>query len=290
MGEKRVPPLFGDMFLRVFGSEGSEGSRRAVLALANAMLRAAGARELERADEVRAETSIPGGARLKSPRLDVVVRCDGRRVDIEAERCRVDVFNKSAFYASKLAVAGTPKGGDSGYWAAPEVAVITLYDNEAALFEGEQFLTVGRTHWEREGGCVAPRDSPLFVIVEVSKFRLRYNGLTEEVLADEALAWLYLLSKGYESDEEVREMSERFDGIMEFAREYGYALDDPALVRDYDRWLDSELEWASGMHMARQDGIAEGRAEGRAEAIAKLRELGVDELIVAQVAALSEGA
>ncbi|MBQ9004679.1 MAG: hypothetical protein IJ087_22820, partial [Eggerthellaceae bacterium] len=81
-----------------------------------------------------------------------------------------------------------------------------------------------------------------------------YNELTEEVLGDELRAWLYLLGSGYANEEEVCEMSERFDAMASFAREYGYALDDPELERDFARWLDSEMEWNSGMYQAEKRG------------------------------------
>ncbi|MBQ9004304.1 MAG: hypothetical protein IJ087_20890, partial [Eggerthellaceae bacterium] len=109
MGKKRIPPLFNDMFLRVFGTE---DSKPATLGLATAILRAAGAPALERVDEISADRTEPGGAVLTSPRLDVVIRGESRLVDIEAERRDVDVHAKSLFYASKLVVAHTPKWRD----------------------------------------------------------------------------------------------------------------------------------------------------------------------------------
>ena len=306
---KRIPPLFNDMFLRVFGTE---ESKPATLALANAVLRAAGAPELERVDEISADHTEPGGAVLKSPRLDVVIRCETRLVDIEAQRRAVDIHNKLLFYASKLIVAHTPKGEDPKFERVPEIAIITLLDG-TTMFEGEQFLSAGRIHWERDGACIPGKGNPLFAVVEMDKFRRRYNKLTEEVLDDELLSWLYLLVRGYENEKEVDAMSERFDAMVSFAREYGYALDDPKLERDFDRWLESEMEYNSAMHQMRktaleeglEEGLKKGRAQGRAQGLeegraqgleegraqttaeiaAKMRELGIDEDIIAQATA-----
>ena len=131
----------------------------------------------------------------------------------------------------------------------------------------------------------------------MGKFRDRYNELTEEVLADELLSWLYLLGSGYESEEEVAAMSERFDAMVSFAREYGYALDDPKLERDFDRWLDSEMEWNSvmyemkktgweeGLKEGRDEGLKQGREQASSEIAARLRELGVDEGVIAKATA-----
>ncbi|MBQ9002852.1 MAG: hypothetical protein IJ087_13455 [Eggerthellaceae bacterium] len=130
------------------------------------------------------------------------------------------------------------------------------------------------------------RGNPLFVVVvEMAKFRRMYNELTEEVLSDELRARLYLLVRGYECERVVGEMSERFDAMASFAREYGYALDDPELERDFDRWLDSVMEWNSGMRRAEKKGMAQGREEAAREIAAKLRELGIDEGVIAQATA-----
>ena len=137
---KMIPPLFNDMFLRVFGTE---GSKPAALGLVNAILRAAGALELERIDEVSADRTEPGGAVLKSPRLDVVIRCEDRFIDLEAQRHPVNVYNKSLYYASKLIDNHMRKGVDNDYAHIPEVAVITLLENQT-IHDERQFLTAGR--------------------------------------------------------------------------------------------------------------------------------------------------
>ena len=92
---ERFTPLFSDAFLQIFGSA---DSAPVVQPFVNALLRAVGMAEVERIESITADAALPGGLQCKTPRLDIVMLCDdGRLVDLEAERRKVNVGNKSMF-------------------------------------------------------------------------------------------------------------------------------------------------------------------------------------------------
>ena len=137
------------------------------------------------------------------------------------------------------------------------------------LFPGEeQFLTVCRMGWSLErGDCAEGPDGIVLVAAELDRVRERYNGgnRIEDVLADESLAWLYLLAGGYEDPKELGRMAESFPTMEEFAERYGIAIGDPDLKRKYDVWWQSEMEYNSMVSYARREGREAGLEEGYAE-------------------------
>jgi len=298
---RRFDPLFNDAFLRIFGSPDSAPVTRPLL---NAVIRSVGLPEVESVESITADAALPGGVACKTPRLDVViVSGDGRLFDLEAQRRKVDFGAKSMLYAAKLLAENTGKGPDDGYASVPRVVVVMLLEGTEMFPESGQIVSACRMAWDVDGEPVAGPDCITLVVAELDKVRQRYNaGNIEDVLADESLAWLYLLAAGYEHPEEVDRIMGSFPTIEEFAVRYGIAIDDPDLKRAYDNYWLSELEYNSVMNQARKDGRAEGReigleegrAEGRAEGIASmvesLRAAGADEALIAAAADAARGA
>jgi len=147
--------------------------------------------------------------------------------------------------------------------------------------------------------------------VEIDKVERRYNGgVTEEVLADELTAWLYMLARGYRDEEEAGEIVERFSGIEEFAEHYNLAINDPETVRAYDSYCLDVMEYNSVIECAVEDareqareqgygegfgegfdkGHGEGYGNGIASLAAELRALGVPEETVAEAVRRAEAA
>lgn len=276
----RFTPLFNDAFLRIFGSADSEPVTKPLL---NAVLRKVGLEELDRIESISTDASLPGGVECKTPRLDVVVVCDdGRLIDLEAQRRKVDVGAKSLLYAAKLLVENTPKGKDDSYRHMPHVVAVVLLEGSTVVPDPGRFISVCKMRWDAERPLGGPLDGPdniVVVLAELDKVRARYNDgeHMDEVLTDESLAWLYLLAIGYEDPEEVNAIMKSFPTMEEFATRYGIALGDPDLKRAYDRYWESELEYNSIMEAAREDGREEGRKEGHEEAVATLRAAGFEE-------------
>ena len=108
--------------------------------------------------------------------------------------------------------------------------------------------------------------------------RALYNrGGIEAVLADESLAWLYLLADGYKDPEEVDRMAGAFPTMEEFAQRYGLAIGDPDLALAYERYWESEMEYNSAINYAKREGREEGILEERMRIDAALRAAGMDE-------------
>lgn len=132
----------------------------------------------------------------------------------------------------------------------------------------------------------------VFILVELEKIRRRYTSLTEDVLNDETLAWLYVLARGFEDKGETMKIAEKFPTIEEFAEQYGIAIDDPELKAKYRAYDIAVKEYKSQQkYLARvrreaaekaakeaeEEGRAIGRALGREEGLARGREEGLEE-------------
>ena len=275
---ERFSPLFNDAFLRIFGSPDSAPVTQP---LVNAILRAVGIQEIEKVERIAADAALLGGVKCKTARLDVVVLADnGRIVDLEAQRRKVDVETKSMFYAAKLLAENTPKGRGEDYADVPQAIVIVLLEGRIMFPDEPQFLSVCRMRWRLSDGREADGpDRIVLVVAELDKVRERYNDPEnlDDVLADESLAWLYLLAVGYKDPGEVARMTEEITNMEEFAERYGIAVDDPDLKRKYDAWWQAEMEYNSMMSYARREGLADGLREGRADGLREGRADGLRE-------------
>ena len=281
---ERFSPLFNDAFLKIFGSA---DSAPVTLPLLTAVLRAAGLSEVERVNRIVADASLPGGVECKTPRLDVVMFSDdGRVFDLEAERRKVDVGNKSMYYGARLLSGVVGKGSDDTYGTIPQAVVVVLLEGSEMFPDSDQVVTPCRMRWDLRGGELDGPDRMVIVAAELDKVRELYNrGGLEEVLFDESLAWLYLLAAGYKDPEEVHRIMESFPTIEEFAERYSIAIGDPDLRRAYDKYYEGILEHNSIMYEARKEGREMGIEEGRAEGLAEGRAEGVEQSIAALRAA-----
>ncbi|MDO4400842.1 MAG: PD-(D/E)XK nuclease family transposase [Coriobacteriia bacterium] len=285
----RVSPLFNNMFLYLFGKNGSESLTRSLL---NAVLKQAGLPvidSIDEIDEITADATIPGGVQFRTARCDIVVVTRDGVYDIEAQGRHTNVANKSLFYSARLFGEHMPAGAEGdNYDNAPQVVVITLLHGRKLFPRDKRFLTRGSIHWELESGCQPATDRMLFIVVEMDKVSERYNSDSGEISDDESLAWLYLLAKGYASTKEVETMSKQFPSIEEFAELYGMAVGDKHLKNQYEAYIRDVLDYNTTINEARRTGHAEGRAEGIAEGwengvhdVAEaLRAFGVDEAAI----------
>ena len=285
----RISPLYDAVFLKTFGE--SEASSRG---FANAVLRHFGMPELGEVDRIVTDAALPSSVGIKAPRCDVTIVAGDQVVDLEPQMKRVNVDNKALYYGAKQLCANTPKGSDNSYDRLPQVVVIMLLRG-FNRFRGERFITRGQMAWDGEDGPVAGSDRVLAVVVEIDKVEERYNGgVTEEVLADELTAWLYMLARGYRDEEEAGEIVEHFSGMEEFAEHYKLAINDPETVRAYDSYLLDVMEYNSVIECAVEEAREQAREQAYGEGIgslaAEFRALGVSEETVAEAVRRTEAA
>lgn len=299
-GEGRISPLYNDVFLKVFGE--SEASAKG---LSNAILRWFGMSEIGEVERIETDMTLPSSIGLKAPRCDVAIVAGDQVIDLEPQIKKVNIDNKALFYASKLLCANTPKGLDSSYNALPQVVIIMLLKGQRR-FNGGEFVTRSRMTWERADGPIGGSDCITVIAVELDKVAEEYNGVTEEVLADELTAWLYVLARGYRNQEEVEEIMESFPDIEEFANRYGLAIDDPDIKRSYEAYQESIMEYNSiieygqeeAREKAREEGFKKGLEEGLEtgfvdaidEMVAQLRMLDMPEDVIEEAAKRSRSA
>ncbi|ACV23451.1 PD-(D/E)XK nuclease family transposase [Slackia heliotrinireducens] len=262
----RIDPLFNDVFIRLFGKE---ESRTVTKSLVNAILRAAEIEEIGDIDSISAEhTSFGGSINCRSSRFDVRIVSENRHIDLEAERHENEVDNRSLLYASRLLDEAMPKGRID-FMKFPQVIIITLYDADPIVPDEDAFISVSRLKRKVGEHEYDVTDRMLFVLVELRKFRARYNQLTDKVLEDELLSWLYLLTEGYRDERESEAIMEKFPTIEEFAELYGFALGDPKLKQAYDDYESAFIMESSrkAYHIrkereAREDGYKAGVQQG----------------------------
>jgi len=86
-------------------------------------------------------------------------------------------------------------------------------------------------------------------------------------------------------------LAQMTEGMINFAEQYGIAIQDPMLIRRYRMYQDARRDEATRIAVAEQKARAEERAKATAEAkknMAKgLKEKGVDPAIIESVTGLS---
>ena len=311
-----IEPLFNDMFVRLFGSERSKDMTRGMV---NSFLRRAGIEEIGEIERIDAEfTDIGGSIDCKSARYDVRITAADRLVDLEAQRFADDIENRSMFYAARMLSSHSMKG--KGYKDLPQAVVITLLDTRPYFSKTSEIVSTCRMQWNLDSGVVEGTDRVLFVLVDIAKAKARYTSV-EDALESEDAAWIYLLASGFRNREEVDMLAEKFPTIEEFAQMYGIALDDPDIVRAYDLYDECWREERSrqdalmrieheaaekaaaagrergmreGLEKGMQEGLEKGMQEGLEKGMQeglekgmntladKLREMGVDEALIAK--------
>ena len=293
-------PLFNDVFVRVFGSE---ESKNMTCSLVNAILRAAGLPELEGIDAISAEESvIDGTVDSRGARFDVLITSADRYIDLEAQRYTESIEDRCAFYAAKLICSKMVRG--QRFKNIPPLVVITLLDAPALFPDEEEWVHVSQRFWKNGERLLPGKSKQVFVVVELEKIRRRYTSLSDGVLKDELLSWLYILTRGFRRIDDMEAIMGTFPTITEFAERYGIALSDPQLMMKYDLYEESERELANrqdyfdrlaregmeagyekghekglakGLAEGFEEGRAEGRAKGRAEGRAEGRTEGLAE-------------
>ena len=171
----------------------------------------------------------------------------------------------------------------------PQVIVITLLDDAPLFPDSADYVSICRLGWTTGEQSAQATDRMLFVLVELEKVRKRYNSLDDEVLSDELLSWLYLLTSGYNKAEEAGAIMDAFPDIEEFAKMYGFALDDPKVVQAYADFESAEREYQSRkdyFERVEREARERGYEKGIAEGIERGIEQGIERSIEQNIAIL----
>ena len=287
----RLSPLHSVVFACIFQDEKKAGP--AMLDFLNAVLRHVGEEPVVEIISMKSEYAVMGeSVDQKYGRLDVRVKAEsGRLFDIEVQIEKDYMNERGFFYGGRLGedafAPGTP------YDQMPEVRVINLVDFYVRDDEShvvEPVLLV----YGNDPKQIATEKFKMYHI-QLPAFRREHRTL-ESVRGDTFLSWLYMLDNGYRNPEEMEVLSGMTEGLMNFAKRYNYAINDPELIRRYRMIEDGKRDIATRISVAEKRARAEGEARGRAEGEAKknreiarrMRNAGIGVSFIASITGLSE--
>ena len=210
------------------------------------------------------EHYLPGESKgQKYGRLDVKVVSESNRIFNVEVQLKPDAMNERGyFYGSRVGMKAFDEG--TPYTEIPEVRVICIEDfyvrEDSHNIIEPVLLTYGKEPAEKA------TDIFMMYHIQLPEFRKRYTTL-ESVKDDIFLTWMYMLDRGYEDEEEMKELSEMTEGMRNFAEQYGIAINDPKFAKLYEEYSDALHEEASRLAFAENTGLKKGREEGRAEGV-----------------------
>ena len=70
------------------------------------------------------------------------------------------------------------------------------------------------------------------------------------------------ITQGYKSSEEMEELAAMTEGMLNFAKQYNIAINDPLLVRRYQMDQDAKREEAFRLSLAETKGFTRGEEKG----------------------------
>lgn len=253
----RLSPLNNLVFSCIFQS--AEKAGKAMLEFLNAILVHVGEEPIEEIISMVSEYPlISDSVGQKYGRLDVRVKAkSGRIFDIEVQIEKDFVNERSFFYGGKLVMNEFESG--LTYDKMPPVRVINIVDfyirddHENVV---EPVIMVYENDREKQATDVFK-----MYHIQMPAFRKDYKTL-DSVKDDLFLTWLYMLDKGYQSSEEMEELAAMTEGMLNFAKQYNIAINDPLLVRRYQMDQDAKREEAFRMSLAETKGFKRGEEKG----------------------------
>ncbi len=253
----RLSPLNNLVFSCIFQSEKKSG--KAMLEFLNAILVHVGEEPIEEIISMMSEYPlISESVGQKYGRLDVRVRAkSGRIFDIEVQIEKDYVNERSFFYGGKLVTNEFESG--LTYDKMPPVRVINIVDfyiREDHDNVVEPVIMVYENAREEQA-------TDVFKMYHIQMPAFRKNHKTLDSVKDDLfLTWLYLLDNGYKSQEEMEELAAMTEGMLNFAKQYNIAINDPLLVRRYQMDQDAKREEAFRMSLAETKGFKQGEEKG----------------------------
>ena len=286
---ERLSPLNNLVFSCIFQSE--EKSGQAMLEFLNAILVHVGEEPIKEIISMMSEYPLLSESiGQKYGRLDVRVRAEsGRIFDIEVQIEKDFMNERSFFYGGKLVTNEFESG--LTYDKIPPVRVINIVDfyirgdNENVV---EPVIMVYENDREKQATDVFK-----MYHIQMPAFRKKHKSL-ESVKDDLFLTWLYMLDAGYKSKEEMEELAAMTEGMLNFAKQYNIAINDPLLVRRYQMDQDAKREEAFRISVAEtrgeKKGFKRGKEDGRKDAhfedARRMKADGMDPKLIAKYSGL----
>ena len=276
----KIDPLDYLVFQHVFGATDSRAMMRSLI---NSILARAGHDPIGEIEKISGEDApLANSKGCFLERFDIRVIAGERVVELEPQLHSDELDIRLQCYGVQALVEHAK--ADKKSRKLPKTTMIMLYDGSPLPASKDEMVTTLRTYWNN-GTESRPVKSPVdFVIVELRKIRKRYAMLTEEVLADEFTAWMYLLTKGYWSDLEVHIIAGKFPIMRDFARIYGIAMADSSFLRAYFDVGNALKEHKRFRSFVKRI-TGEAREQGIEQAIEAARAAGAKEKVIAAMRA-----
>ena len=218
---------------------------------------------------------------LKYGRLDVMVRGEsGRLFNIEVQIDKDYMNERGSFYGFRL--ASEEFEGGKPYNEIPPVRVITIDDFHVR--EGSERV-VERVGLLYEDHPEEATSAFKMYHIQLPEFRKKYKSF-ESVKGEPFLTWLYLLDQAYKDEEEMKMVTQMTEGMMNFAEQYGIAIQDPMLIRRYRMYQDARRDEATRIAVAEQKAHLEDAKGMKAENISKDVIAKITGLSIAEIDAL----
>jgi len=253
-GTNRLNPLADIVFSCIF--QDMEGAP-AMKELINAVLANAGDEPIAEIIEMRSQypqmAQRPGG---KSGRLDVKAKtAGGELVNTEVQLGFQEYFvDRELFYGGKMMVEELKAG--QTYHDMPRTKVIAFMD--FILREDSPDIVQPIKFMYTKKPARAASDKICIYNVELPKFTAEYGSIEdvsgEAGKGDSLLEWLYMLTRGYQSEEEMGMLEERTAGLSNFTDLYKKANADQKLRDMYEYQLSAELDENSRIRAAEERG------------------------------------
>ncbi len=212
----------------------------------------------------------------KSGRLDVKARtADGDLVNTEVQLWPQEFFiDRELFYGDKMMVEDV-KSGDA-YQDMPKTRVIAfmgfiLREDNPDIVQPVKFM------YTKEPVRVAS-DKIRIYNVELPKFTEEYDSIEdvsgESEKGNALLQWLYMLTRGYQSEEEMEMLETRTVGMDNFSNLYHRANADQKLRDRYEYQMSVRLEENSRLRAAEDKGRIAGEEKAKMEMAKKMYQRG----------------
>ncbi len=264
----RLSPLNNVVFACIFQDEKKAGI--AMLEFLNAVLDYVGEEPAVEIVSMKSEYAIFGeSADQKYGRLDVRVKTESERLfDIEVQIDKDYVNERGFFYGGRLGEDEFKVG--TSYGEIPEVRVINIVDfyvreNSKALVEPVVL------RYKNDPPEIAT-DKFMMYHIQLPAFRREYKTL-DSVKEDAFLRWLYMFDRGYQDPDEMEVLSGMTEGLLDFAKRYNIAINDPDLIRRYRMIEDGKRDIATRISVAEKKAKKEGQEEGLETLVTSLKKL-----------------
>ena len=224
---QRIDPLSNAAFVRIFGREESKPLTRSFI---NVILREIDIDEIGDIDEMRVEHADLGEIiGCKTSRFNVLIIADNadNLAERGARRQPGNIANRALFYGARA--INTYVNGGTAHSDIPDVIVITLVDTQSE-FDEDKIVLTATTHWHHGGEVIEASDKLRLVVVDLAKARSRHDRPESIDPDNEMTAWLFALTNGYRSNEELNRAVEAFPRLEEFVKQYDQTVLDSALI------------------------------------------------------------